>query len=224
VGLAPLVKARRHDPVGGGERGVDVAVAEDAMIRPICRDRLVHERLAQLLGSLRIDHGRQRLVLDRHQRAGVFDLVRGRADHAGDGVAHEADLLSGQDRHLHRQQAVDGRRHPEWSDELRQVRAGQDRLDAGRSSGRVGVDAADAGVGVRAAHERGVQHLRLSQIADVGAAPQHELPRLAGADRRADVPFGRLGHRAPPGSRGPIVASGRPGVMGRAHKHRGDAS
>ena len=55
----------------------------------------------------------------------------------------------------------------------------------------IGVDANDPCVGVRAADERGVQQARHGEIADVAAAPEDQLLRLARAQRRADVGHGR---------------------------------
>ena len=184
-----------------GEGGVDVAVGEDAVIRAIGRDRLVDERQAGVLGALRIDDGRQRLVLDLDQRAGVLDLVAVLADHAGDrdrrrsGPCRWAGSAS---------PSAAGRRSAARSGTGRPAERGRRRSARPRCPGACRAASAsmrdDAGVGVRAADEGEVQH------AAAGSDRRRRLPRPStslrvsrGLMRRADVPFGRLGHRTPPG-------------------------
>ena len=203
VRLAALVEAHLDHPVGGAQGGLDVAVGEDALVRAIRRDRLVDPRQAGILGVLGIDDGRERGVLDVDERAGVLDLVAVLADHAGDEVADEADLVRRQGRHLHRQEPLDRRRDPQRRRRSRQVATGQHRRDARRPPRGVDVDPADPRMGVRAAHEGGVKQARRRQVADVAAAPEDQLLRLARAQRRADVPLSPLAHVGPRGEVSP---------------------
>ena len=67
VRLAALVEAHLDHPVGGAQRGLDVAVGEDALVRAIGRDRLVDPRQAGILGALGIDDGGERRVRRRRR-------------------------------------------------------------------------------------------------------------------------------------------------------------
>jgi len=68
---------------------------------------------------------------------------------------------------------------------------GQHRDDARLPARGVDVDPKNPRVGVRAAHEGGVQQTRRREVADVAAAPEDQLLRLARAQCRADVGHGR---------------------------------
>src|SRR2546425_1007832 len=57
VRLAALMKTRLDHPVGEFQRGLDVAVGEDSVIRAIGWNRLVDPRQAGILGMLGIDDG-----------------------------------------------------------------------------------------------------------------------------------------------------------------------
>ena len=197
VRLAALVEARLDHPVGGAQRGLHVAVSEDALVRAIARDRLVDPGQAWILGALGIDDGRERRVLDLDEGAGVLDLVAVFADHAGHRVAHEADLVHRQRRHFHRQEPLDGRGDAQRGRRAGQVATGEHLRDAGCAARGIDVDPADPRVGVGAAHERGVQEAGHRQVADVAAAPEHELLGLARAQCRADVSRTLLAHGSP---------------------------
>ena len=188
--LAPLMEAHRDHPVGRAEGRLDVAAGEDARVGAIRRNRLVDQRQPRILRPFGIDHGREGLVRDVDQRAGVLDVITLLADHAGDGIADEADLLRRQGRHLHRQEPFDRRRDPERRRHARQIVTGQHRDDARLSARGVDVDPENPRVGVRAPHEGGVQQTRHCEVADVAAAPEDQLLRLARAQRRADVGHG----------------------------------
>ena len=190
VRLAALVEAHRDDPVCRAEGRRDVAVGEYALIGTVRRNRLVDQRQPGILGALGIDHGRKRRVLHVDEGAGVLDLIALLADHAGHEIADEADLVHRQGRHLHGQEPLDRRRDPERRRHAREVVAGQHGDDARLTARGVGVDPKNARVGVRAADEGGVQHARRREVADVAAAPEDQLLRLARAQRRADVGHG----------------------------------
>ena len=96
--------------------------------------------------GLRVDHGRQGLVVDEHDLGGVLGLGH-RLGHDGDDrFAHEADLAVGQRRP--RAGRVEG--HAEGV-EGRQVEVGvgEGGDDAGEALGVADVDPGDEGVGVR---------------------------------------------------------------------------
>jgi hypothetical protein len=203
VSLTALMEARRDHAGGGAEGGADVAPGEDAPVRAVRRNRLVDQQQAGILGPFRIDHGGERLVRDVDERAGVLDLIALLADDAGDGIADEAGLLQRQGRHLHRQQPLDRRRHPERRRHARQVVACQHRRNTRLPARGGDVDPTNPRVGVRAAQERRMQQPRHREVADVGAASENKLLRLARAQRRADV-----GHS---GSSYALCATFRPG-------------
>ena len=200
VRLAALMKARLDHAVGDAQRRLDVTVGEDARVGAIGRNRCVDARKASIPRALGIDDGRETLVLDPDELAGVCDLVAVLADDAGDGIADEADLVGRQRRHLHRPEPLDRRRDSKRCCGAGQVLAGQHCDDARRLTCLRDVDAANQRMSVRAAHEGGVEQAGRGEVADVAAAPEAELARLARAQRRADVP-GRAvgGYRGPPG-------------------------
>src|SRR5438270_4013270 len=81
----------------------------------------------------------------------------------------------------------------------RQVLAGEHRDDPGRRFGRAGVDAAEAGVGVRAAQDVGVELARPVDVVGIGPLSGKETVVLAPADWRADrsISHGRYSAATP---------------------------
>ena len=52
------MKADLDDAIGGAQRGLDVAVREDAVVGTVRRNRLVDSRSVRILRALGIDDGR----------------------------------------------------------------------------------------------------------------------------------------------------------------------
>ncbi len=125
----------------------------------VANDHLIFERLE------RIDHRRQRLIVDDDmlQRVGR-DIALGRDD--------DADLLRVVDHLLDRQHHLGvghERRHPVQVAGLFQILTRDHRQHAGDLQRGAGVDRADLGVGVGAAHDIHIQHTRQLDIVDVVA-------------------------------------------------------
>ena len=132
---------------------------------------------------LGVDHGRQHVVDDDDGVGGVpCGIAIGGDDH-GNRLAHIADGL---DRH--RVMVGRGRRCADRhrADELRDLRAGEHRLDAWHALGGGGVDGSDVAVRDIAALERDMQHADHLQVVDVGALPPDEPWVFSSLDTFAD--------------------------------------
>ena len=138
VGLGDDVALRLGDP--GLDRGL-VAV---------------QQRSAGGAGRLGVEDGRQHVVLDLDQRRRELGGGHGLGDDGGDPLAAEAhDVVE--------HPGVVGVVEPAvvaggGVEDVGDVEVGEHEAYAGRRCGAAGVDARDPGVGVRALHERHVQH------------------------------------------------------------------
>ncbi len=139
------------------------------LARPVCAFGLVLDVLAQQgrVGFHRlgwIDQGRQVIVVDLDQLDAVGRRIAVRGDDEGNLLVLEQHLLvcqhglhvAGQGRHVVQVQ---------WD----QVLGGDDREHAGDGQGRLLVDALDAGMAVRRAHEVAEQHAGQLDVVDVVA-------------------------------------------------------
>ena len=183
-----LVVDRQRDLDGRGvEDGVEALglVLDRAAVIARAPRRAICAR-SGLAGVLGVDHDRQRLVVDDDAVGGV---ARGRlrvGDDERDGLADHAHLALGQDRPLRLHgvaERIRGARHAALEPEVR----GRQHLDDARHGlGRGGVDAADDGVRVRRARERGEGHAGQLDVIDVAALAGDQRPRppCAGRTRR----------------------------------------
>ncbi len=222
-----LVALFQHD-VGFAERALGIAEAELLVIvfvvifEVVMRVGFVDYRRARFERLLDVEHGREWIVVDAHERPRRERRRLGLRDDGNHGLALVADLVDGERRLVvlaevdEAEQRVLVHRH---------VGAAQHALDAGRARRRCDVDVADPGVVVRAAHHFQVEQafegvivvepgpagdvtghvLALETLADdvevvvalvgedVFAEFEHPLPSPV---RRA----GRPGGRRPPGS------------------------
>ena len=123
---------------------------------------------------LGIDHRRQRVVVDGDgvDRVARHVAVAGHDD--GDRIADEADHVGGDRAMLRRGKR---RRHRHGVEELRELRAGEDRLDAVERLRGSGVDGQDPAVRDIAALERQMLQTDDLDVVDVGAAALDQ-PRI----------------------------------------------
>ena len=183
-----------HHQVGGGEAGLDVAqlvevpvghVAHLAGIALAQQSAGPHVGVVQVGQPLvdqrrvvahRLQHVGDRLqdfVINLDERQGQFGLVGAVRGHRGDGMALVQGLLRGQ-AVVAQELGVDHRpfaqvQHP--STGLRQVGGCHHGMDAGHGFRLAGVDALDAGVGVRAPQHLSVEHPRQGQVRAVLRPP-----------------------------------------------------
>ena len=128
-----------------------------------------------------VDHRIERLVVDLDQIGGVLRRECGFRDHHRDRLADIHHALARQRMPVRHQQlaAVAARqrrmaRHAADTGGV-DIRGGHDRDHAAHFPGRVRVDAADAGMGVRRAHERRRGLTGLGGIGNEAAVAAHEI-------------------------------------------------
>ena len=126
-------------------------------------------------GVAGVDDRRQLLVFDGDQLGGVLRRERRFGDDHGDRLADMHHPLARERRPNRHDQflagtADDRRLAADTADALHIV-SGEHADHAGRRPRRLGIDARDAGEGVRRAHEMGKNLVRQRHIGDVAAAP-----------------------------------------------------
>ena len=116
-----------------------------------------------------IRHRRQRLVVDRDQRGGVLGDVARVRDYHCHGLADKGDLVLGEDqrRDIGRQlRGAKLQRQPFLRERGRKVCEREHGVNTGKAARGARIDAADCGMGMRAAHEGGLQHIGKAQVGD----------------------------------------------------------
>ena len=167
----------------------------------------MHERRVRA-GGLKVDHGRERLVVDDHCAGSVGGLVARARDDDGDGVARVRRLLD-RDRQVQRRLHLGGDRpgaRQASGKGVAQVRARVGSSDARLAPGLAEVDRADRGVGVGAPDEGKVQGTGDGEVVHVAGFAREQLRVLAanppGAEQARALPGRRRhggvdgGHRA----------------------------
>ena len=176
--------ALHHDGRAGQGR-LHVAVLEPARQEHVVGRRVVDDG-AVAAGSDDVHHRRQRLVVDRDQRGAVLGRVAVAGHDGGHRLAREARLRPGQDRLLGldvgRQRRARAHAMP---GEVR-IGARHHRHDARSRRRARGLDAADPGVRVDAAHEGDVQHAGQLDVAHVPSPPGDEARVLLPGDTRPE--------------------------------------
>ena len=186
------------DPLGLGEPLLDVALADllhvgEVRSRLRAEDRLdvavaaelgVDQRRIRLEGDHRVEHRCQDLVLDVDQLDGLGRDLRALGGDRGDRLAEVAHHVLGEDVLVDDVEA----------DLVVELVAGEHGVHARKRLGPRGVDAQDAGAGVRAVLDLRVEHRRQQQVPGVERVAGELLgrldPRVVDADRRSD---GRAG-------------------------------
>ena len=181
-GVAREAQPRAEHLVRLGERGVDIAVAEQPVAGEVARHLVVQLRCVRLERALRIDDRRQRLVLDLDQVDRILgDVAVARHDRRHR-LTDEAGLVGRHAVVAHRRGRDDGEgRRP-----LGDLPPSQTADHAVEGERLAEIDACDPGVGVRAAEDRRMMDVRNLEVVDERAAagqqPRILMPRNALTD------------------------------------------
>ena len=188
---APLQPARR-----ALENGVGVTFADGEGADQVGGEFVVDDGGAGIERLFRIQHRRQRLEIEFDQLRRVFGGIAVLRHDDRNRLADMADLVMGQQRLLRIDELVLHQRRPfarqrqlgirhrrQFADELW---PGQHMENARRRGGARHVDRLDARVGLRAAHEDRMHHVRQFEIGNVLAAAGQEPPVLAPRHGAAD--------------------------------------
>ncbi len=168
----------------------DVAIGLPELDEEIARPRAMGARRARGQRLPAIGDCRQRLVVDRDQRGGVLGEVARPRDHQRHRLADEGDLVLGQHerRDVGRQlRGAKLQRQPLLREQRRKLGEREHGVHAGMAPRRSGIDAADQGMGMRAAHERRLEHVGKFQIGDEAAGAGDQRAVLEAPDGAADI-------------------------------------
>ncbi len=168
-------------------------VADLPRVAEVAGDALVHLRRAVLQGLVGEDGGRELLDVERHRLGGATGEVLRLGDDDGHGVAHVAAVF-GDHRvpraDLHRRAVLggDGPARDDVADAVGlHLGAGMDGDHALHRQRRGGVDALDAGMGHRTAHEGGVGLVLHADVVGILAPAGDEAAVFLAGDARADA-------------------------------------
>ena len=165
------------------QRGRDVAARESHAAREVVGDVVVHARRPR---SRRLLRRRQRLPGDVDQRARILRGVASLGDHDRDSFADEARAVAGEEGEVLAGERRVGRHDRQWAHGVVQIGERHHAHHAGRLRRALGVDRADAGVGVWAAEDGGVEHARQRDVAGVAPTALHETRVLLAEEPVAD--------------------------------------
>ena len=181
-----------------GAAGVDLSVEAD-----VVSQAGRHQRGTRRAGGIDVGDGGQFLELDHHRLGRVFGLGPGVGHHSHHGLSgpHGPVERQGQLRRRFHALEMVQRAGPRRAD-ARQVFAGRDQPHAGHRQRRRDVDRDDAGMGVGAAQEGGMQHPRQHQVGDIAAVPGQQALGVGPRNRSADI-----GVRPIDGAEGRVHAS-----------------
>ena len=212
-GIARIVDGERDAGVGLLERTLGLAVGELADRDLVGLGVGMQERRRFFARGLRVDHRRERLVVDGNQLGRVLGQIAALGHHQRHRLAHIAHVLDRErplvDLGLERDQ--------ERVAELAHVLAGDHRPDAVLCQRLSRVDADNLGVRVRRANDVGVQRPgRHRQVVGVAPAPRQQRGVFLPQHRSAE----ELGHCSPlVGNRSsacrPDGAKRHPGLVSR---------
>ena len=153
VRVAVLHETFAHDPVGAGERGVDVAVVAVVALQHVAVRSGPDRRPGGIERVLDGRDRRQLLVVDLHELRGVLGDVARLGDDERHRIADDPHAVDGERVEQRVVQARERQQAHERVGERLHVGARVHRDDAGMAASRVDVDAADERVRERAAHE-----------------------------------------------------------------------
>ena len=188
AGMAAEHECRLDHRVRLGKTLVGIAGIERALEGEIVAERGMDHRRRRIERGFGVGDGGQRLVVDVDQRAGVFGFGARARDHGAHRFALPAGALDGDGVLRRRFDALEMREHADpRRDHLGKLGAGDDRDHARRFLRRRGVDAFDARMRVRRAHEGDVRHARQHDVADILAAPLRQPRQIRPRHRAADI-------------------------------------
>ena len=176
------------------KRRRDIAVALAEFDEQVAGLAAMRKRRARAQRRAAIGNRRQRLVIDLDESGRVFGDGARLRHHDRDGLADEGDFILGENerRHVRRQLiGAELQRQPLGRQQRRNIGLREHRMHAGQAARSGGVDAADAGVRVRAAHERRLQHSGKFQIVDEAAIARESAARLRAAAPDGRPPYSR---------------------------------
>ena len=141
-------------------------------------------------GVLEVDHGREDVVVHRHESGGVLGHVGRLGDHGGHRVPHVPGVLDGQRQvgrieHLRRDRPGAGQGLGPLVAEIGAAEGGHDPR---QGQGGRGVDRADAGVGVGTAHQPDVQGARYDEVVDESSLARQQARVFPPGHRGPDDP------------------------------------
>ena len=192
VGVAVLVEPGPHHPVGRGEGGVGVAVAMGRAVHHVGPE-LGEDRLGGAgQDVVHVAHSGQRVVVDLDRLGAVLGQRPGVGQHDGHRVAHQPHGVARQCRERREPQVGRSDRRQIGGHDG-EVVGGDDGVHARHLHGGRDVDAGDAGMGERAAHEGGVQQARPLEVVDVATPPGED----AGVLDPLDADAGEAGDHQP---------------------------
>src|SRR5262245_1259755 len=195
VGLPVLIEPCRDQALRAGKGAGDTADVRFLVRNMVARHGRIHRRGADGTGGLHAGDGRQRRIFDRNRLGGSDRVRRAVRDHGSDQIAGKAYAIDRKRGQIDRLEALDRRRDLQRGGAARKLRAGPDGDSTRHRERGRRIDANDAGVRVRAAHEYDVQRARYLDVADVAAFPGEETLVLGSQQRLAD--HGEVAHGVP---------------------------
>ena len=133
---------------------------------------------------------RQRRVVDRNEGRGVLGDVARLRDHDRDGLPDKGHFVLGKNERgniAREPRRAELQRQPLLREQRREIRKREHRVHAGVLPRGGGIDGADRGVGVRAAHECRLEHVGEGEIGDEAAVAREQRAVFKPLDGAADV-------------------------------------
>ena len=172
------------------ERVCDVAVGLPELGQEIAGAGVMGTRRSRCQGLPAVRHRGKRLVVDRDERRGVLGDIARLRDHHRHRFADEGDFVLGEHewRYVGRElRRAKLQRKPLLCEQRRQIGEREHGMHAGVSLSGTGVDGADQGMGMRAAHECRLQHVGKAQIGNEAARTREQGAIFKPLDGVADV-------------------------------------
>jgi hypothetical protein len=188
AGMAAEHEGCFGDGVRFGEGRVGIARHMRALECEVVAEIEMDHRRRRIECGFSVGDGRQRLVVDLDQRAGVFRFGARSCHHRADRLALPAGARDRDGMLRRRFDAFEMREHAHpRRDHVRKLRAGNDGDHARRFLDLLGRDVFDARVRVRRAQESDMRHARQHDVADILPAPLRQSRQIRPRYRAADI-------------------------------------